>query len=224
MRCLQIPSTDKILWDKIVEILTDTVLLKNSIKQKLLIGVDSDTNNFKTTLRKKKLELEDLHVNKQLIERGLVKVESNYLLNKYTSENVYKSLKTDLNKKYNLICSKIEVITNTLNQIGKEQQWLNWIDELGNQIQDIKNITDIQKKKILNTILNIINVVYDTVNKVHILTIHFRIPVLQDNHKNGKISTLNGVFDPSKIQCFRGDQNGSVENYSTVTDFARFRG
>lgn len=33
-----------------------------------------------------------------------------------------------------------------------------------------------------------------------------------------------GIFNPSETQSYQGGQNGSVENYSTVTDFARFLG
>ncbi len=63
--------------------------------------------------------------------------------------------------------------------------------------------------------------------------------MLQIHDNNGQIQTLTwiltpetelnllgriGVPDTSETRSYQGDQNGSVENYSTVTDLARFRG
>jgi len=80
--------------------------------------------------------------------------------------------------KYKNTLTEIEDINNSLEQIGSDVKWFEWIDTFGVQIQEKRDIPDTMKKEILRTILENIIVDYDNEEKVHRLTINFKIPVM----------------------------------------------
>ena len=64
---------------------------------------------------------------------------------------------------------------------------------------------------------------YDSVERVHRLTINFKIPVMfrDEVHPKGGSQV---VIKPTKSGRIPQNQLTTVGNYSTVTDLARFRG
>ncbi len=64
---------------------------------------------------------------------------------------------------------------------------------------------------------------YDHTDKVHILTIHFKIPViLRDGNEGQELTRV--TITPPKSGRKRSNKNLPVGGYSTVTDFAKFLG
>ena len=105
--------------------------------------------------------------------------------------------------------------------------WFDWIEKFGYYINNQRDVLDSIKKELLKSVLDFISVDYDWEEKVHRLYIHFKIPVVtQDGGKTGKSG--NGdkylIFPPLKLIDNQNGQINSVENYSTVTDLARFLG
>ena len=105
--------------------------------------------------------------------------------------------------------------------------WFDWIDKFGNYIKNQRGVPESIKKELLKTVLDLISVDYDWEEKVHRLYIHFKIPVVtQDEVKTG--NSGNGdkylISRPQEITDNQNGQLNPVENYSTVTDFARFLG
>ncbi|MDF1517838.1 MAG: hypothetical protein P1P79_07820, partial [Lutibacter sp.] len=104
-KCLNIPNTDKILWDKIVEVLTNSVKIKDVLKEKTLIGSSFESLDLKQILELNENKIHELTLVKNNIERGLVEVESRHILQEFTSEQIYKSIKKNLTKKYQKVKS-----------------------------------------------------------------------------------------------------------------------
>ena len=218
-RNLNIPRTDEILWNRIVDILSDTIRLKDGLREKTNIG-----RRLKSTeIKKINDKISHFTKVKNQLEKGLVSIESNNILNKFPSEDVYKSLKGDLTKKYNITRLEIESLHNSLSQIGKDEQWFTWVDKFGVVIQENRDVPDSVKKDILRTVLDNIIVDYDKVERVHRLIINFRIPVIfrDEVHPKGGSQV---VIKPPKSGRKPKNQLTTVGNYSTVTDLARFLG
>lgn len=155
----------------------------------------------------------------------MVEVETNKFTHKYPSEEIYHSLKRELTKQYNHTKLLIEEIKNTIRQLGTQESWFEWIDNFGDYIGRQREVPDTLKKTVLKSVLDQITVDYDHQEKVHLLYIQFRIPVFYgvNGKENGK-SDKYLISRPLKTLVNPNDQPSSVENYSTVTDFARFRG
>ena len=127
-------------------------------------------------------------------------------------------------KKYNNTNSEIQDIVNSLKQIGKDVEWFDWIDRFGRQIQEKRDIPDTVKKELLRTIVDNIVVDYDNEEKVHKLTINFKIPVIFRDEDLPKGGVNQVVIKPPKSGRKPKNQNEPFGDYSTVTDFARLRG
>ena len=109
--------------------------------------------------------------------------------------------------------------------MGTQESWFEWIDNFGDYIGRQREVPDTLKKTVLKSVLDQITVDYDHQEKVHLLYIQFRIPVFYgaNGKENGK-SDKYLISRPLKTLVNPNDQPSSVENYSTVTDFARLRG
>jgi hypothetical protein len=130
--------------------------------------------------------------------------------------------KNDLTKRYHQILTEIEDNRNFLEEIGNDEKWLEWLDNFSKQITTFRDIPDTMKKKLLKIIIHNIIVAYDHSEKVHRLTINFKLPVILNNSDN--ISSTSVLVNPPKVGRKSIDQNIPVDDYSTVTDFARFLG
>ncbi|MEI6694957.1 MAG: hypothetical protein WCO13_02720, partial [Bacteroidota bacterium] len=67
---------------------------------------------------------------------------------------------------------------------------MDWIDEFGAEFKAASNLSDINKKRLINGVVKDILVNYDQEKKLHHLRINFRLPVLS---KMGEILRANNV-------------------------------
>ena len=205
-RCLNIPQTDEFLWDSIIDVLNQTVPIKEKLNEFLMSEGRLNKRQLNSHISKKNKELETLRQTKSKLEEGIIDVERKNYLGEFQSENIYTSLKKHLNKEHLSISSKIESIQTHLSTIGNESKWFEIIDQFKGTFSSDDQLTQPQKKDVLRSIIDHIKVSFDGGNKTHQLDVNFRIPMLVGNQGLG-----------SKPKTLRGD-------YSTVTLFARFRG
>ena len=92
----------------------------------------------------------------------------------------------------------------------------------GDEIRSKKDIPDLQKKEVLLKILHNIIVNYDNQNKVHVLTINFKIPVLIRDEGSSKTTRIE--VKPHINGRKQKEQTPTPSYYSTVTLLARFLG
>jgi site-specific DNA recombinase len=222
-RCMNIPTTDKILWEKIVEVLGNTTELKDWMKNKTIIGKSVKSDEIDKIVKDKEQKITELLKRLNDLEKGLVKVETDNILNNYPSNEIYESLKKELTKKYNNTKTEIEDLRNTLRKIGNEGLWYEWLERFGNEVRDRQDISDTLKKELLEVVLRDIIVEYDHTQKVHILTINFNIPVLlRDGNEGQELTRV--MITPPKSGRKSLKPNSTLPFYSTVTLLARFLG
>ena len=125
-------------------------------------------------------------------------------------------------EQYRSIQLTIEDLNNQKILIGNDVMWFDGITKFGEAIGKMVDIGDIQKKELLKVILKKIVVDYDNIEKVHLLVIHFRLPVIIGDM--GSILTSKILLNSSSTIGKAPDQLFPLSHYSTVTDFAKFRG
>jgi len=118
---------------------------------------------------------------------------------------------------------KIEGLRSKLRQLGTEQKWFDWVDNFSEHIKTQTNISDEMKKEFLKVIIDKITVNYDNENKLHLLNINFKIPVVLEKEKGSENGTQISIM-PVKRGRKKSNQLTPVRDYSTVTDFAKFLG
>ena len=222
-KCLNIQTTEQILWNKIVAILSDNIRLKEVLKEKAMISKNINSSDLEKIIKDKNIQIVELTKVKKELEKGLVSIETDNILNKYPSFEVYKSLKKKLTQRYNQTLSEIEDIKNSLKQIGNDNIWFDWIDSFSEEMKSNRELSEPSKKELLKIIINKIMVEYDHNEMVHILTINFKIPICI-THSNEALNTSKKGIKPL-LSAFKAEnQNEPFGNYSTVTDFAKLRG
>jgi hypothetical protein len=129
-----------------------------------------------------------------------------------------------LTKKYNSTKIEIEELRNSLEQIGNDELWFGWLDRFSEEVKDRQDLSDDLKKDFLKLVVKDIVVEYDHTDKVHILTINFKIPVIFRDGNEGLTQSTRVIVTPPKSGRKPSNQSVPFLNYSTVTDFAKFLG
>jgi hypothetical protein len=218
-KCLNIPTTEQILWNKIVAILSDNIRLKEILKEKVMFSKNFNSSDLEKIIKDKDIQIAKLIKVKNDLEKGLSSIEIENILNKYPSSEVYKSIKKDLTHRYNQTLSEIEDIKNSLKQIGNDNMWFDWIDRFSEEIKSKRELNEPLKKELLKTLINKIMVEYDHNEMIHILTINFKIPVYVTPSKEA-LKTSKSALNPLLSVTKAVNQNKTVGNYSTVTDLS----
>jgi hypothetical protein len=222
-RCLNIPQTDEFLWESIVDILSQTVPIKDKLNEFLMSEGRLNKRQLNSHISKKNKELETLRQTKSKLEEGIIDVERNNYMGQYQSENIYTSLKKQLNKEHLSISSKIESIQSHLSTIGNEPKWFEIIDHLNELMNEDEQLSQPKKKELLRSLIDDIKVSFDGVNKTHQFDVNFRIPMLVGNQGLGsKPKTLRQTYSTVRVfsltQDFSTHENrGSRVEFLTMT-------
>jgi DNA invertase Pin-like site-specific DNA recombinase len=178
-RSLYIPTADSEIWNAIKSTIGNTVEIKNKFNSAHLLGsglADNEIVQHKIDLSKK---VDVYDIQKSKLEKALVKIESDNLLEVYDSIEIYKGVKRDLIKQYKSIKTSIESLKADLTQLGNHQLWLDWIDQFGEEFNATDNLSDTKKKRLINGVVKDILVNYDQAQKLHRVRVNFRLPVLR---------------------------------------------
>ena len=138
----------------------------------------------------------------------------------FQSDEIFTTLKGQLNKDYKMVCIEIEDVVNTLENIGKEDNWFTLIDDLSETFSQHSEMNENQKKQVIKSFVDKIILQYDDKKKLHHLDVNFRIPMI---FLEGG-STNKRLKNPPRYHKNGGNQLTHLSDYSTVTDFAKFLG
>jgi hypothetical protein len=178
-RSLNIPTADSEIWNAIKSTIGNTAEIKNKFNSAHLLGsglADNEIVQHKIDLSKK---VDVYDIQKSKLEKALVKIESDNLLEVYDSIEIYKGVKRDLTNQYKSIKTSIEKLKAEQTQLGNHQLWLDWIDQFGEEFNATNNLSDTKKKRLINGVVRDILVNYDPVRKLHRVRTNFRLPVLR---------------------------------------------
>ena len=178
-RSLNIISSDNEIWDIIKKAIVNTSEIKSKFTSEKLLGTglaDNELLQHKNSLSKK---IDQLNLQKDKIEKALIKIESDNILGVFESVEIYKGVKQDLTSKYKATKESIERLKAELAQLGNHQLWLDWIDQFGNEFKATDNLSAPKKKQLVNGVVKDILVNYDQAQKLHRVRVNFRLPVLR---------------------------------------------
>ena len=171
-------NTDELVWKSVRNVITKSNLFKESIKKELLD--DSSLVQTKTDIKKIESKLKKNDHLIQRISESIVNQETDKLIgirSKKEIDDVLIRLDVELLK----LKSSKEQMTNEISTRHRDSQWVDWINEWGVRLEEMKS-SDFKfddKKKFLKTIINNI-VVKSTDNLEHDLTIKFKLPYVND--------------------------------------------
>jgi hypothetical protein len=165
--------------------------------------------------------------NKQIeidrVTNGIVEIERKRILNEFTSEDVYSSLKTKLDSDYRRIHVEIEDLKNTLKLYNREDSWFETLERISEKLSSTTNWTHRLKRSILEMVLDKVILKHDQTSLLHTLEVNLKIPLVMSQIKKGDLFGAPSNLS-SKALISQGNQLSTRSLYSTVTDFAKFLG
>jgi DNA invertase Pin-like site-specific DNA recombinase len=221
-RCVNIPKTEGLLWETIRELMVDTIPLKEKLKISIL-GKTSISSLVRKQRGKIKSELENKELELKKITDGIVSIESKRIMDELTSEEVYLSLKKQLDRKYRSVHIEIENLKNTLKNFGQQDSWYETLEQLSSTFNTTQNWTTKLKRSMLDLLLDKVILNHDSKTLLHHLEIHLRIPLVISGNKKGASKDAPIISNSNLLKVSR-DLIHNRTNHSTVTDFAKFRG
>lgn len=207
-RSLNLPETDEIVWNAVLDVMTKSVILKEQVKKKTFEEVGkARLDGAQTDAAKAKIKTLQKQVTK--LNEALAMVETNRILERVSPEQ-YPLIKANITDERTTVESEIEQLQEEIDGVARHQKWVDWVGTFKNQIDSQKKFTPEQKKSFLEGLLTSIDVrLLD--KKTHELTINFRLPIVNDyieyekpNKKSGSYRVHEGAKTFTVDQVIQG--------------------
>ena len=179
-KSLNIPITDEFVWNAVQKTVQQSSILKEGFKNEVLNKKFTTDEEVKQELKNLKVKSNRLKSELTQIQTSIANVETNNMLKKY-DEVVYQKMNENLSQELEKKKDEIDQTRIRIKELGKEQKWLDWVEKYADQVGELGDYTDAQKKEYLEGIVDRINVSLDQTTKDHQLDILFRLPLVGDS-------------------------------------------
>jgi len=176
---LRTKSTDKVVIDKVVEILKNSKTIREEYKEKNLTPKWEDQSSNKKKLKKVKIYINDTLKEINRFEKELIQIEFDVRVGKLT--NV---VGDQLKEKFDNLIKEQSL---KLNKLRKEEEllsdtkgWIDWMDRMNKNINKVSKYNHKQKSEFIREYVDHINVKYETETQSHLLDIEFMKPIIGD--------------------------------------------
>jgi len=177
-RYLKIEETDRLVWDVVVQVMEDSNLFKEEVKNQVL-GVSVTHKENKQELQKLKRKLKKLDTEISDTTKSIANLETDRILNRRRTEEVeivihnIEEVRVDLE-------SQREELRQKIHSIESEVRWTDWVSHFGDRISKMNEFSDKEKHDFLKGVLESITVqTLDT--QTHQLKLKFKIPYINDS-------------------------------------------
>lgn len=165
-----------------------------------------------------------LEQRKDKIKNGLVETEKRQLYGEYEGSDVYESLKKSLNNDLDEVSVEIDHLVGLQKIDSDHKKWYNNYKLIVNYVCGIENWEGDLKRELLQLILHRIDLSYNHTDQTHDLNTTLKIPLHNSTTNSGNCSSTPLVIKHLKTSVNTGKSTRISAAYSTVTDFAKFRG
>jgi DNA invertase Pin-like site-specific DNA recombinase len=178
-RSLNIPETDKLVWDSVIDVHKKSSILKEEVKWKIL--EESGAPLAKSEAELKTIERQIKHQQKVLVQTKESQAE--LLLNHTTGKikaEIYNLALVRSNEEIHNLEVKIANLQLQLKGGNESRKWVNWLQDFGQFLDRKKELGEEEKKQYLTGLIEVIKVKYDEKKNLHELSIQFQLPIVGD--------------------------------------------
>jgi len=205
-RAMNIPITDKVVFDTVVKLHNTSSILKEEVKKRVYAehGIKSvssanEMKGFERQLRK----YESLF---QSLQESIGNLEANRVL-KRMDDKAYKTAVARMNDEADRLKTEITNLRLKLRGEAEKKQWVDWVDHFGKEIDEKTKLSDEQRQLYLKGLIEKIEAKFNSKTREHELEIHFQHPIVGDGIK---------WKDPKKKTLGYKVLNGSKTTYVRV--------
>ncbi len=180
-RAMNIPQTDKLVWELVTSLHSKSSILKEEVKHRLLnqngvkIRTDAEIRTIQAKLRK-------LQKNYKLISETLGNLEANKLIGKINDVS-YETTVQRIREELGSIETELANARLELAGTAESRKWVNWLKAFGEEVEMLDALTDGEKKEYIGGLVKRIDVRYSNDNREHILTLTMQLPIVNDGIK-----------------------------------------
>jgi DNA invertase Pin-like site-specific DNA recombinase len=178
-RALNIPATDKLVWDAVLNIHKESSILKEEVKWKIL--KEQGAPLAQTAVDTKEVERSITKVKKQLV--AAKEAQAKMVLNFHSGEiraDVYEvALRSS---KQSMDDLEVKLANLELQKRGheKDAKWVGWLKFFGKQIEAKNSFNEEERKAYLEGLVTQIKVKYLEAKNSHELALQFNLPIVED--------------------------------------------
>jgi DNA invertase Pin-like site-specific DNA recombinase len=177
-RSLNLPETDEVVWNAVIDVMSKSVILKEQVKSKTFEEFGKARLDD-SQLNASKLKIKALQKQVTKLNEALVLVETNRILERVSAEQ-YPLIKANITDERTSVEAEIEQLQDEIDGVARHKKWVDWVGTFQKQIADHKKFTPQQKRSFLEGMLAGVEVrLMDT--KTHQLTINFQLPIVNDS-------------------------------------------
>lgn len=223
-KSINIKNTDDLVWNTLIEILSNSHIIKENFKKEMLEVKLNDN-------LEKDVELLELKKEKNSIQKKLksfeVREKDNrewYLSGEIESSQFEEHKKVIKNSK-DLLFKELDSLNIKISSVENTNQWINWLEKHTGWINEVKKKYTIKEKiEIVRTYIEKIDVNFDKKLNQHKLKIQLKLPIVHDKYvidksksKVRKYKILNGtnyiekVVEKSKVGRKKSEKPPNIE-------------
>lgn len=199
-RAMNIPITDKLVFDTVVQLHKGSSILKEEVKKRIFAekGIKQITSVAEIKAYEKQLRF----LQKELsnLQESIGHLEANRVL-KRMDDKAYKTAMERLNEQADRYKTDITNLRLKLRGESEKKQWVDWVKLFGEELNEKAKLSDEQRKLYLEGLIEKIECKFLPDTRDHELTIHFKHPIVGDGirWKNPKVKTKGySVLEGSK--------------------------
>ena len=234
---VNITLTDDLVWKMVVDTFADSERIKRQFREENIPKELNDPKIIKKKINSIQTKVERRRKNLNEIERRKEQLFEQYValeINKKQMDRISAISDESANK----IKEEIKSFEAEIQILKGGVEWEEWFEDFNIYIEKIKSYTSIeQRRKFIETIVEKIFVSWDGVTNTHNLKIQFKLNIVKDRGKliENQISEVKkgiNTLETNKLDFHKMlfqykkvlKKNALNNPYSTVTDFAKFRG
>lgn len=177
-RSLNLPETDEVVWNAVIDVMSKSVILKEQVKSKAFEEFGKARLDD-SQLNAAKLKIKTLQKQITKLNEALALVETNRILERLSADQ-YPLIKANITDERTSLEAQVEQLQDEIDGVARHQKWVDWIGTYKSQIASQKKFTPQQKRSLLEGMLAGVDVrLLDT--KTHQLTINFQLPIVNDS-------------------------------------------
>ncbi len=236
IRSVNIQLLDSFVCTKVTETLSNSHQLKETFKREILkekkVG-DNDTWEYERLIRVEKTKRTHLEKQLQQYRSSLADIETNLLLGEVTDKELTIQIKDNLVKKFEDAKTKLEQSRKKVRELEQQNSWLDWLSKYHQDYLDWEKFSKEELQDAINNFVDKILIRFNEEKNEHVVTICFKLPLVKDKlnykdpddkRKGYRIKKGKTNLEVAVTPVKRGKFSAPLHHYSTVTDFARFRG
>jgi len=181
-RAMNIPTTDKLVFDTVVQLHKDSSILKEEVKKRIFAekGIKQITSEAEI----KGYEKQHRILQKELsnLQEAIGNLEANRVL-KRMDDKAYKTAMERLNEQADRYKTEINNLRLKLRGETEKKQWVDWVKLFGDEINEKAKLTDKQRQLYLQGLIEKIECRFLPKTRDHELEIHFKHPLVGDGIK-----------------------------------------